>query len=67
MTTDDLPRGRRAACPFCGLLVIFEDAARTVHHEAPICERFAAMAEEAGGERSETKYAMKSARRTPWG
>lgn len=55
-----LPEGRQDTCPFCGLMVIFEDAALTVHHQAPPCERFEAMVKEAGStHRVETRIYLK--------
>jgi len=35
-------------CPFCGLIVIKDDAALEVLHEEPVCARFTAMATVAG-------------------
>lgn len=36
---------RRKPCPYCGRAMLFDDPARTIHHEAPTCDGFmAAMA-----------------------
>lgn len=40
MTDDGLPEGVGRDCPWCGLLMICDDAKRTIHHPAPMCEGF---------------------------
>lgn len=45
---DGFPVGRRTRCPFCGLIVIFDDDEATVHHEASECDRFSKLVERAG-------------------
>lgn len=30
----------QAKCPWCGLLVVKDDAAQTIAHESPVCARF---------------------------
>ena len=32
---------RRYLCPFCGLVLLCEDASSTIRHEDPQCEAFA--------------------------
>jgi hypothetical protein len=39
---------KRYPCPGCGRSVICDDAARTVYHEDPQCDRFAAKMLEIG-------------------
>ena len=38
---------RPSLCPFCGLQVLAEDRTLTIHHEAPVCLRFALIIQEA--------------------
>lgn len=42
------PGIRRLPCPFCGLAVVCDDGARTVHHETAPCASFAAKVREFG-------------------
>jgi len=34
-------------CPFCGLIIRRDDAARRIDHEVPVCERFTRMCADA--------------------
>lgn len=39
---------KRSTCPYCGLVIIASEAARTIFHQAPECRRFAELCQRAG-------------------
>lgn len=40
---------RKCQCPYCGAVILCEDAARTIHHEDPVCSEFLDLVRETGG------------------
>jgi hypothetical protein len=40
---------RKGQCPYCGAVILCEDAVRTIHHEDPLCSEFLDLVRETGG------------------
>lgn len=47
--SDELPPGEVGECPFCGEMLILDDAAKMTHHASPVCVAFRLVVASGGG------------------